>query len=121
MFFDFILLRGVLLLSFLLERGVCVFCLELYGVKGFIIVGRVRKGCNYLNYFIFDIKVKCYRMSLRLLMIILRLIFCLFLDVNLIDKKNIRNCIYYIEKVFCRFILFYMILNVVFFKMYKYL
>lgn len=110
MFCDFILLRGVLLLSFLLERGVCVFCLELYGVKGFIIVGRVRKGCNYLNYFIFDIKVKCYRMSLRLLMIILRLIFCLFLDVNLIDKKKIRNCICYIEKVF---ILFYMILNIV--------
>lgn len=96
-------------------------CLELYGAKGFIIAGRVRKGCNHPNYLISDTKVKRYRMSPRSPTIISRLTPCLFSDVNLIDKKKIRNCIYYIEKAFCRFISFYTTLNAAFFKMHKHL
>lgn len=91
---DSISLRGAPLLSSLSERGARASCLELYGAKGFIIAGRVRKGCNHPNYLISDTKVKCYRMSPRSPTIISRLTPCLFSDVNLIDKKKIRNCIY---------------------------
>lgn len=113
---DSISLRGAPLLSSLSERGARASCLELYGAKGFIIAGRVRKGCNHPNYLISDTKVKRYRMSPRSPTIISRLTPCLFSDVNLIDKKKIRNCIYYIEKAFCRFISFYTTLNATFSK-----
>lgn len=118
---DSISLRGAPLLSSLSEKGARASCLELYGAKGFIIAGRVRKGCNHPNYLISDTKVKRYRMSPRSPTIISRLTPCLFSDVNLIDKKKIRNCIYYIEQAFCRFISFYTTLNAAFFKMHKHL
>lgn len=85
---DSISLRGAPLLSSLSERGARASCLELYGAKGFIIAGRVRKGCNHPNYLISDTKVKRYRMSPRSPTIISRLTPCLFSDVNLIDKKK---------------------------------
>lgn len=109
---DSISLRGAPLLSSLSERGARASC---------IIAGRVRKGCNHPNYLISDTKVKRYRMSPRSPTIISRLTPCLFSDVNLIDKKKIRNCIYYIEQAFCRFISFYTTLNAAFFKMHKHL
>lgn len=114
---DSISLRGAPLLSSLSERGARASCLELYGAKGFIIAGRVRKGCNHPNYLISDTKVKRYRMSPRSPMIISRLTLCLFSDVNLIDKKKIRNCLCYIEKAFISFYT----LNTAFFKMHEHL